>query len=280
MKRFGSFSSFAALLIALTLFLLASAVYADDTSTNTTLINPSLPVSSVPRGQMRTDVGSIISLIVLVVIGLAYCFSGFSLFKPTLFMTGFFLAANITLMALDKSGSFTSSGYSPAALRLIYLAIAVGAGIVGGWLLVCCWGFGVYVIGLLGGYIAANLLISAIPTHLALAVRIVIIVLACVAGVVLIHFFEKVIIIGATALAGAYVTVLGIDMVVNRGIAYDLQHDEAPTMDSVYEVLGALGLAAVGMIFQFVRNRNGSFGGHTRQPQQPQYGQNPYGKYP
>jgi hypothetical protein len=215
---------------------------------------------------------------VLVVIGLAYCFWGFSLFKPTLFMTGFFLAANVTLMALNNSGAFSTSGYSSTSLRLIYLAISVGAGLIGGFLLICCWGIGVYVIGLLGGYAAANLLISAIPTQISLAVRIVIIVLFCILGTILIHFFEKAVIIAATSIAGAYVTVLGIDMVVNRGIAYDLQHDEAPTMDSIYEVLAALCLALVGVIVQYFRNRNRSFGQATRQPQpQPQ---NPYGKYP
>jgi len=271
-------SRFWALLLALTLFLLSSVVCAD-ANLNTTLDTPSLPVSSTPRGLVRTDVGSIISLIVLVIIGLAYCFYGFSLFNPTLFLTGFLLAANITLMALDKSGAFSTSGYSPTAVRLIFLAIAFGAGFIGGWLLVCCWSVGVYVIGLLGGYIAANLLISAIPSQLALAVRIIIIVLFCVAGVVLIHFFEKAIIITATSVTGAYVTVLGIDMVVNRGIAYDLQHNEPPTADSLYEVVAALGLAFIGIIVQYVKNRNVSFGGHVRQPQ-PGYAQSPYGKYP
>jgi len=260
------------ILFALLLILLSSVVSAD--GTNTTL-TPALPTSSLPRGQMRTDVGSILSLIVLVVIGLAYCFWGFSLFKPTLFMTGFFLASNVTLLALNNSSAFGASGYSGTSLRLIYLAIAVGAGLIGGFLLVCCWGIGVYVIGLLGGYAAANLLISAIPTQLSLAVRIVIIVLFCILGTILIHFFEKAIIIAATSIAGAYVTLLGIDMVVNRGIAYDLQHDEAPTTDSIYEVLAAIGLALVGIIVQYLRNRNRSFGGAARQPQK-----DPYGKYP
>jgi len=260
------------ILFAFLLILLSSVVSAD--SVNSTLITPGLPTSSLPRGTLRTDVGSILSLIVLVVIGLAYCFWGFSLFKPTLFMTGFFLAANVTLMALNNSGAFGASGYSSTSIRLIYLAISIGAGLIGGFLLVCCWGIGVYVIGLLGGYAAANLLISAIPAQLSLAVRIVIIVLFCILGTILIHFFEKAIIIGATSITGAYVTVLGIDMVVNRGIAYDLQHDEAPTTDSIYEVVAAIGLALVGMLVQFMRNRNRRFGEAPRQPQ------NPYGKYP
>jgi len=283
MKRAAT-SNYWGILFALLLVFLSSVVSAPAT-TNTTLISPSLPTSTVPRGQLRTDVGSILSLIVLVVVGLAYCFSGFSLFQPTLFLTGFFLAANVTLTALNNSGAFGAAGYSSTTLRLIYLAISIGAGLIGGWLLVCCWGIGIYVIGLLGGYAAANLLISAIPTQISLAVRIVIIVLFCIVGTVLIHYFEKAIIIGATSIAGAYVTVLGIDMVVNRGIAYDLQHDEAPTMDSIYEVIAALGLAFVGIIVQYVRNRGVTFGGQARKPQpqpqpQPQPASNPYGKYP
>jgi len=252
-------------------------VVAADGNSTTPSLTVSLPESSVPRGELRTDVGSIISLIVLVVVGLAYCFSGFSLFKPTLFMTGFFIAANVALMALDKSGAFPDM--SPTSHRLVYLAIAVAAGLLFGCVVLCCYGLGIYLIGLLGGYVAANLLISVITVHLSLAVRIIIIVVFCIVGLVLIRIFEKAIIIIATAMAGAYVTLLGIDMVLNKGIAYDMQHDEAPTMDSVYEVVGALCLAFVGIIVQFVRNRNRTFNGQP-QPQQPPRPANPYGKYP
>jgi len=265
----------------LVLFLLVAAAIAAD-ATNSTLttpsLSPSLPVSSMPRGQLRTDAGSIISLIVLVVVGLAYCFSGFGLFKPTLFMSGFFLASNVTLLALSKSGAFASSNYSPTSVTLIYLAISIAAGLVGGSLLVCCWGIGVYVIGLLGGFVVGNMLLSAIQVQLALPVRIVIIIFCCIVGVALIHFFEKAIIVSATAVAGAYVTVLGLDMVLNRGIAYDMQHNEAPTLDSIYEVAGVLGLAFVGIIVQFMRNRHSTFG--QAHPPPPQYGHGPYGKYP
>lgn len=241
----------------------------NETDVRNGLLVPSLPSGKdAPRGEVRTDAGAIISLIILTILGLAYCFWGFSLFHPTLFITGFFLTANLVMVALNKSGAFAHSGFSPTALQLIIVGISLAAGFVGGVLLVCCWGVGVYVIGILGGYIAASLLIGAIPTPLSQVVKIVIIVVFSIIGVVLIHIFERPIIIGATSVAGAYVTVLGIDMVLNKGLAYDMRHqDEAPSADSRYEVIAALGLAFFGMLFQTFRNSGGvEFGGQRRTP--------------
>jgi len=117
--------------------------------------------------------------------------------------------------------------------------------------------------------------------HSRSVVRIIIMVIFSIIGCILIHFFEKPVIICATSLAGAYITVLGVDMVLNVGLAYDYQAGTSPGQDSLGEVGAVIGLAVVGAIWQAWRSE-GTFGGARRAQKQqvePLAGR-PYGKYP
>lgn len=44
-----------------------------------------------PRGVHRTDAAAIVSMLVLAVVGVAYCFWGYRLYETTLFIAGFFV---------------------------------------------------------------------------------------------------------------------------------------------------------------------------------------------
>lgn len=217
----------------------------------------------VSRGVLRTDATAIITLIILVLIGLAYCFFGFSLFKPTLFVAGFFLGASLTMMALVRADAFGHSDLSRTSLTLIYYSISAAVGLIAGCIFLCCWQCGIYVIGMFGGYILAKLIISAIPTELSTAVRVIIIVVFVILGGLLLHFFEKPIVIGATSFSGAYIAMFGVDSVLNRGIAYDAYHSTAPNHDSLYEVIAVVVLGIIGVIYQSMRYA-GAFGGKER----------------
>lgn len=224
-------------------------------SLNTTLNNNSSSNGSIGdgRGQLRTDAGAILSLIALVSIGVLYCFFGILLFKPTLFITGFLLGDSMTLGLLTTSKLYQDT-MSPSTLVMFYSVTAITVGIFAGCLFVCCWSLGIYVIGALGGYIVAHLILSLIATTVPIWFKFLLVLVCSLVGALLLHYFEKPMVISATAFAGGYAIVLGVDMVLNRGLAYDAAHEKSvPNHESVYEVLAALALGAGGLIFQATR---------------------------
>jgi hypothetical protein len=198
-------------------------------------------------------------MLLLSLVGLAYCFYGFHLFQPTLFITGFILFSNITSYVLITTKVL---GNSPS--MVIVFAISFLLGFLGGFLLVCCWSIGVIVIGVVGGLMLANIVLAAANINV-MWIRLVMMVVFSLVGSILIHFFERPIIIIATALVGSYLTVMGIDMVANSGIAYDWQYGKGDGLSkgTIWEVVGVFVLAAVGTAFQLFKHQ-GVFGGERR----------------
>jgi len=227
-----------------------------------TLPSTTMLMEIPPRGTRRSDAGSYVTCVVYVLIGLAYCFYGFYLFFPTLFISGFFLLSNAVYVALNASRPFTI-GTSEGTTRFAYFGISAGAGIAGGLLLVCFWRVGVYLIGLLAGLVIGQAITSAIYIPW-IGLRIALIIACGIACLVLVHFFERPVIIIGTALSGAYNIVLGVDVVLNWGLTYDEMLDPPrPGKESAIELAVVLVLTIIGSVWQFKRFQ-GSFGGHRR----------------
>jgi len=230
---------------------------------NTTYYASANATLYTPRGTINNDPGSYIIMVIMLVIGFAYCFYGFSLFFPTLFLAGYFLASNVVMYALQESRPFLIAG-SPTGTRLAYIGIGAGCGVLVGTILVFIWPVGVYVIGLMGGLAVAELICQAINIPYVAVQAILFAVLGLVATV-LVYFFERPVIIAGTALAGAYSMVFGADVVANWGLAYDLNTPGAvPGMQSAVEVGIVLVLWLVGMAWQFTQY-HGVFGGERRE---------------
>jgi hypothetical protein len=219
---------------------------------------------TAPRGEMRADPGSIILCIVMILVGLGYCFYGFKLFLPTMFVTGFIVFANVSLYILNLIKPMSTLEPNN---RNTYLYVMLGVGVVGGALLVCFFNFGVWLIGIVFGLALFSLTTSVLflSSMIALAVMLVV---CLIAGVVLIRFFERIIVISATALAGALVAVAGVDVVLNNGFIYDqLTRLNGGTVEfsgaSLIQLLAALAVAAIGFLYQFNVHK-GVFGAGRR----------------
>jgi len=240
----------------------------DAVAINTTYYAAAAATLYSPRGVVNNDPGSYIIMVLLLVAGFAYCFYGFSLFFPTLFLTGYFLASNVVMYALQEARPFLIAG-SPTGTRLAYIGIAAGCGVLVGTILVFIWPVGVYVIGLMGGLAVAELICNAVNIPY-VVVQVVLFAVLGLTSTVLVYFFERPVIIAGTALAGAYSMVFGADVVANWGLAYDLNTPGAvPGMQSAIEAGIVVVLWLIGMAWQFTQYR-GVFGGERREKRQQQ----------
>lgn len=172
-----------------------------------------LPRAGDSLGVGGYTITGTILYIVLIIAGLLLCFEGRRLFRITLFIVGLLVVANLMYILLANVLPQDTGNRNA-----IILAVSLILGILAGGLLVCLWTIGVYIIGLLGGY-ALALFILSMKTGGVLdgAAKIVFIIVLMIIGLFLAHFFERLLIIGATAFIGAYMVMLGADGFAKTG---------------------------------------------------------------
>lgn len=221
---------------------------------------------STPRGTMRTDVKSIIVCLVMLGVGIFYCFFGFRMFVPTMFITGFYLAVNFAFPIINKIEPFDTL---QEPKKTIYFVVLIVLGIVAGYMLVWFYNCGIFVIGIAGGYALFMMLSTIIAVSQTWAV-IALLIICIILGVVLIHWFEKLVIISATALIGAVAIVMGVDVIINQGYTHDMMarlngNPVEFTGNSALEGFVSMILAVIGFTYQYYANAGSSiFGGDQR----------------
>lgn len=141
-----------------------------------------------------------------------------------------------------------------AASPLFVLLISMAAGFLGGLFFVCCAQLGIILIGALAGMIVAHVVLSAAKVELQL-VRIMLYLMLSMAGGLLVQVLQRPIIIGATSLAGAFMIVFGVDVVLNIGIAHDYMRDKMADSGSYWELGAVAGVAMTGIVFQSLMHR-------------------------
>ncbi|KAF8946184.1 hypothetical protein BGZ47_001171 [Haplosporangium gracile] len=147
---------------------------------------------------------------ILILAGFILCFFGYRVFHVTMFLIGFYFFGNLTYIGMANGGITNST---------LLLAVAIGVGIVGGLLLVCCSKLGVAVLGALALY-ALGLWILGWKSGGVITSstgRIILLVALAVIGFILGLFREREMVIVGSAIVGAYSFVIGVDMFVHTG---------------------------------------------------------------
>jgi hypothetical protein len=206
--------------------------------------------------------------ILAIVAGLFLAFSGYRLFRTALFVAGFLVFSNISsivVQRLDTAQTVTGT---------TLLLICFGAGVIGGFVAQGLWRFGLSLIGAVGGgAIAASLLTLKSGFLIEADGNRLLFILACaIIGAVMIHFFEKPMLIGSTAVAGSTVAIFGLDVFVKTGYAdaviFFLQNTRAGINNGIFPhapldysylftgsvggmVFGVIALTIAGSISQF-----------------------------
>jgi len=172
--------------------------------------------------------------IALMLLGLVWCFAGYRLFKPVLFLVGFlaffFITAEILTTTFGAKINVTGWGW-------ISLAIAAAVGVIGGVLMILVYKIGVFLVGFIAGALLTFLVVAFTPlSNLLLksvsTVWVFWVFLACVVGIGIAVgaaaiFLVKHVVIVSTAVSGAILVGIGADRIAQQSCAlgvFDIMH--------------------------------------------------------
>ncbi|KAI9267973.1 hypothetical protein BDA99DRAFT_504536 [Phascolomyces articulosus] len=205
---------------------------------------------------------------ILIILGIYLMVFGFRCFRPTLAVAGFLTFGLITWVGMTNSQN--ANGYTNDAITMI--AVPAGLGILGAILYSFFWNISIYLVGGMGG-LAFGLFILCwredlvITQNVARACFLVAISLFF-AGVV--FFAERYLVLFATSFTGAFIFIVGIDLLSHSGYIAGLKSilDQNPlhrvkyTIDrKVYAMMAVIiVLFLISIGWQFFYNRGRDFG--------------------
>ncbi|KAJ3200193.1 hypothetical protein HDU67_002249, partial [Dinochytrium kinnereticum] len=165
--------------------------------------------------ENRSTTFAVVSSIVLIIVGLAFLFAGFAIFKPALFFSGFFLFVLLSVAIMNAVQNGTKKDINST----IFFGVAAVAGVIGGLIFLCVWKAGLFALGAILGFVIAAVILSFVSNGSIApgAGRVAFIVAMSIVFGVLLLFFERWLYIIATAIPGAYAIVLGVDCFANVG---------------------------------------------------------------
>ncbi|KAG0033369.1 hypothetical protein BGZ81_008579 [Podila clonocystis] len=223
-----------------------------------------LPILAFAQQQNPNSDGRSISLtwqrivagLVLLLIGIILTFRGYRHYRFTMFLAGFIAGCVIVYSILTNVEP--SQGWSHR--QIIYVFSCIGAGLLLGAI---CWllhRYTVWVLGALAGLILALYILAWRNQGLihSKGGRIGLLVGTTVVGLLLALALGRRILIPATALVGAYITVIGLDLFARTGFTESIKKffTTDDTIDyrlttNLYIMLGVVGgLIILGLLFQ------------------------------
>ena len=139
----------------------------------------------------------------MILAGLLFNFFGHRLFKPTLFLAGFYFFGVLGYMLLINIEPASGFGENRDTILLV---AAIVFGLLGGLMSICFWKLALAVLGALGGF-ALGLFILSFKTGGVLdagLARTGFLAVMSLVGCVCMFFFQKVLIIISTSILGSY----------------------------------------------------------------------------
>ncbi|KAJ3082810.1 hypothetical protein HK102_001450, partial [Quaeritorhiza haematococci] len=181
-----------------------------NSSVTAALLNPVDTFKSI-------NVGSVVVAVILIATGALLVFFGHKLFKPVLFIAGFYffsLLAFVILRGMQSNGV----NFGERA-GLIFLIVALVAGLLGGFLFMILWRLGLSAIGGLLGFTLAVFILSLINggTISSGVGRSIFIAVFVIIGAIVINFVERPLLILGTAFPGSYAVFFGLDAFIRSG---------------------------------------------------------------
>ncbi|KAI8142446.1 hypothetical protein BJV82DRAFT_614930 [Fennellomyces sp. T-0311] len=205
---------------------------------------------------------------ILIVLGIYLMVFGYRCFRPTLAVSGFITFGLITWVGMTNSQS--AEGYTNNDITII--AVPVGLGVLGAILYSFFWNVSIYLVGGMGG-LAFGLYILCwredlvITQEVARACFLVAISLFVAA---ITFFIERYVILFSTSFTGAYIFIVGIDIlshsgyvagiksILDRNILHRVKYTIDRRVYAMMAVIIVLFLISIG--WQYFYNRNRDFG--------------------
>lgn len=237
------------------------------------LLDKREPVEVTP-GDTKITVPRAIAGVILIIIGIIFCFFGRRFYRITIFLLGFYIGAVLAWIALQNASKEGYTG-SETGSEILILVVSLVAGLLLGVTALCCSTFVVYALGGLAAYLLALFILSFADGGVikSRAGRIIFIVAFIVVGLVLTILFTDMAIIVGTAFIGAFSIIMGADMFARTGFAetfdsfQNINRDtlEYHTSGRMYGMLvGLLLLFALGVLVQWRFFRTYKFGHHEK----------------
>ncbi|KAJ3300324.1 hypothetical protein HK104_001742 [Borealophlyctis nickersoniae] len=166
-------------------------------------------------GERAFTTHAIILAIICFVVGIIFLFAGLRMFPLVTALAGFYVFSVIGYIILTRLEP--DEGYTHRATVLLVGSLAIG--LLGLFLGFCLWQLGVAFIGGIAGFSLAMWLLSLRDGGLihSQTGRIILVVVLVVVGMFLIFVFERIFLIIATSLIGAYLITFGIDLFTQTG---------------------------------------------------------------
>ncbi|KAJ3063315.1 hypothetical protein HDU98_000871 [Podochytrium sp. JEL0797] len=153
---------------------------------------------------------------VMIASGIALVFFGHKLYRPLLFLGGFYFFAGLTFVIMQNIEVSRQELFHNR--DLVYFICCIVFGLIGGGLAVFFWKLAFFVIGAGLGYALALIVLTALSGVFTNNVaRYVLIAAFCLIFGFLIFWLETPLLIAATAVGGSYIAFMGIDVFARTG---------------------------------------------------------------
>lgn len=209
--------------------------------------------TAINTKDQNSDILDKITGIFLIVVGISLCFFGNRCFKSMLYGIGFMTGLLFSFACLQ-------SVFGNGMNKYLYYIISIVIGLIVGYLAVLSLKLTLCIVGILAGFSVSALLVSIFPSIANLINPLIFSIILAVVFIVLVFFFEQMIIILSTSVFGSYVLFYGIDCFVNLGFAtalrtmYDSERfDLYDPNTKIYGMLiGSVVVAVLGSICQYM----------------------------
>ena len=199
--------------------------------------------------------------VIFAALGAYLCFAGKRFFKVFLALIGFAAAGLLTLQGLLYLDGIWDFGDNR---KLIYLTVTGICGLIGGAVGMLAWRIGVYACAGAGGYMAGTWLMATIASITNHVSRQTFLVITTIAAIVLVTFFDELVVKLASAILGAALLASGLDCFLETGyneLLLTVMYERVPPESLSKEQYGMLGgvavVAALGFLVQSIYGGRG-----------------------
>ncbi|KAF8930293.1 hypothetical protein BGZ47_000615 [Haplosporangium gracile] len=209
----------------------SAAAAGGSSSTNTSLIDPFSTPDYLAPSKFTWEQG--VYGVLFIFFGAVEVLHGYKYIRFTMLLAGFLVWSSTAVMIMiivnSNMGTFLSSG--------IYFLVWMLVGIVGALVSFYLWHVGIILTGAYGLVVLVAVLFTA-GNVMNYIFRYVVLVLCLILGGYLTHRYERMAVILATSVGGAYCVMFGLDMFVQTGFRTTFHVMLSQSTDAFYPVAG------------------------------------------
>ncbi|KAF9152138.1 hypothetical protein BG015_005727 [Linnemannia schmuckeri] len=209
----------------------AAAAEGSSSSTNTSLIDPFSTPDYLAPSKFTWEQG--VYGVLFILFGAVEVLHGYKYIRFTMLLAGFLVWSSTAVMIMiivnSNTGAFHSSG--------IYFLVWVSVGIVGALVSFYLWHVGIILTGAYGSFVLVAVLFTAgnVTNYI---FRYVVLVICLILGGYLTYRYERMAVILATSVGGAYCVMFGLDMFVQTGFRTTFHVMLSQSTDAFYPIAG------------------------------------------